>query len=132
MGSISPNNTPDNEANGFQYVDALRAAVCSKFIKTFVSDLDGDVVTITGAEISSAFGTSDFSVGVGDTVNPLVDFHISVAIQAFGSGDWTIHTPDNASNSTMVTSVDPASGDIDITLGLSPASGSNVRVTLIG
>lgn len=134
FNSITPNNTPDNEANGFQYVEALRATSCSKFTKTFVSGLDGDIVTITRAEMVAAFGNSgDFSLGVGAANNVLVDFHISVAYQFTDGGltDWTVINP-AVSTSGAIVSVDRTTGDIDITLSLAPSDDVNVRVTVIG
>jgi hypothetical protein len=134
FNSIAPNNTPDNEANGFQYVEALRATSCSKLVKTFISGLDGDVVTITRAEIIAAFGnTGDFSKGVGDAANLLVDFHISVAVQLTDPlTDWSYHTPDTSTNSGVPVTVDRTTGDIDISLDLQPSDDANVRVTIIG
>jgi hypothetical protein len=133
LAGITPNGLPDNETNEYQLVKALRSAVCSKYVKTFVSDLDGDVVSITRAELVAAFGINgDFSKGVGATNNVLVDFHISVAIQVNGSGDWLIYPANSQSSASIPVSVDSSTGDIEISLDLAPTTNSNVRVVIIG
>jgi hypothetical protein len=83
QSTLVANNLPDNAVNGFQMMQALMANMPKKYVKETTSSLDGDVRTITRAEIVAAFGVYNpfYKAFTAGTPNLLVDVHIEAWIE---------------------------------------------------
>ena len=135
---ITPNTLRDNETNGYQLMGALLQRTAPRFIWETTSDFDGDVQTITRAQINTAataagLGLTAFDKGIpidGATPDELRDFTINVMFQINGTGNWFTAIVGEGTNAQVKVQVNNTSGDIQLTFDMAPSSNSNVRVIL--
>ena len=139
LSGMTSNNTDDNADDGFQLVEALFNLLPKKFVFESTTELDGDVQTITRAQIEAArnaWGGSDlrpFGQGLSiasATPNGFVDFQIEVWI--LNGTDWSLLSGSAGAVGSILSSIN-TTGDIQITFNGSPfPSPVDVRVILIG
>lgn len=130
---ITANGLPDNTTNGYQLFEALMSNIPKKYIKETTSILDGDVQTVTRAEIETALTPYNpfydgFTAG---TPNELVDFHVQVWVE-HAANDWRLLSGATGSPGDVYARIS-SSGDVVLTLTGAPyGSPVNVRIILIG
>jgi len=136
---VTPNGLPDNDYSGWQLMEALLNSCTKKFVAEFTSEGDGNVITITRAQIENAFNLGNNplskafpinSVGVNPSV---VDLKIDVyAFEASTSNKWDrleFVSFGGSGNTIQINGF----GDIEITLDsftVSPAI--DIRVVIQG
>lgn len=130
---IVANGLPDNEINGWQLYEALQSIITKKYTKEITTDFDGDIVTITRAEIEDAFeAVNPFytgGIGSGTATNPFADFHIQ--IRFLSAGVWyDVPLTSGTGGANVATS--NSTGDITITFDIAPITPSLCRIILIG
>lgn len=134
IAQITYNNDLDNEANGWQFFEALQSVLPKKYVKQIVSDFDGEVVTITRAEIEAAFGTVipfyNGAMESGTTVKPFVDLQVQVWYKL--TGVWYQMPLTQTVGDGAIVTIDDATGDFTITLSLPPVSALDTRFVLMG
>jgi hypothetical protein len=132
---ITPNGLPDSEYSGWQLFNALRSAVPKKYVKELTVSGDGQVVTITGAEIQSAVGVgiNPFSNGVmlGATeISQIVDIKVVMYVFELNTaGKWS--EIDLGSGGNTVKIVD-TNGNIEITLDSFVVDNLTARIIIFG
>jgi hypothetical protein len=92
VSGLVANGEFDNATNGFQLFESLMTVIPKKYVKQVSSVFDGDVITITRAEIVAAFGdVTPFhagTMGTSTTAAPKVDFAIQIWWN--DSGTWRL------------------------------------------
>jgi hypothetical protein len=132
---ITPNGLPDSEYSGFQLFKALQSSVPKKYVKELTVGGDGQVVTITRAEIQSAVGSgiNPFSNGVmlGATeISQNVDIKVVMYVFELNTaGKWS--EVDLATGSNSVNIVD-TNGNIEITLDSFIVDDLTARIIIFG
>lgn len=132
----TPNEFPDSEYSGYQLFQALLSSVPKKFVKEVLVEGDGEVVTITRAEMQNAVGSgiNVFSNGLmlaGTSVNQFTD--VKVVAHVLGltvAGKWDEVDVTSGSNKVRVVN---STGNIEITFGsfiVDPALPT--RIVIIG
>lgn len=105
------------------YTVSTEARIIRKFVKEFISVLDGDVVTILASELQACGLLTDSCSDYGTVLS---DFTYSIFF--LFEGNWvSINQKEN-----VVVRVNDATGDISITLDTDPVDSTRVRVTIIG
>jgi len=134
QSGLVANGLQDNAVNGFQMFEAMMANMPKKFVKQTTTILDGDIKTITRAEIVAAFGVyNPFYEGfTAATPKPLVDFHIQCWIENVPN-EWRLLAGQQIGANGWVNAKINAVGDIELELFGAPyGSPVNVRFVLIG
>lgn len=128
------NNLPDNAVNGFQMMQAFNNNVVKKFVKEDTTILDGDVKTITRAEIEAAFGANNpfYPGATASTPLPFVDLQIQAWLLNGGT-DWVLVENNGSNILDLECVIDGTTGDLTITVKGAPASPAlPIRFVLIG
>lgn len=130
---IVPNGIVDNEYDGWQLFQVFQSLISKKYTKEITTAFDGDVVTITRAEIEAAFEVVNpfytGGIGSGTATNPFADFHIQ--IRFLSAGIWyDVPLTSGTGGANIATS--NSTGDITITFDIAPIAPSLCRIVLIG
>lgn len=130
---IVPNGIEDNEYDGWQLFQAFQSSITKKYTKEITTAFDGDIETITRAEIVAAFqDVNPFytgGIGTGTTTEAFVDFHIQ--IRYLVAGIWyDLPVTSGVGGANIATS--DATGNITITFNLAPIAPSLCRIILVG
>jgi len=130
---IVPNGVADNEYDGWQLFQAFQSATTKKYTKEITTAFDGDVISITCAEIEAAFqDVNPFyvgGIGTGTATNSFADFHIQIRFLV--TGVW-YDLPVTSGTGGANIETNNTTGDIQITFDLAPIAPSLCRIVLIG
>jgi hypothetical protein len=105
------------------YTVSTEAPLLRKFVKEFLSVLDGDTVTITAAELQACGLITD---SCGNNGTEPSDF--TYAIYYLAETEWVSISQVDA----VVVKINAITGNISIVLGTSPVDETRVRVVIIG
>jgi hypothetical protein len=141
LSGMSANGSPDNDANGYQLVEALFNLLPKKFVYETTTILDNDIKTILRSDIEVArntWGSSDLEpFGTGlmvDVTLPKsnVDFQIQAWVENT-SDDWRLLNGAAGSPGNVYYQINDTTGDITATLEGAPYGAPvNVRFVLLG
>lgn len=141
LSGKTANGITDNATDGFQLYEALQTVVSKKFVKQISTVFDNDDITITRAEIETAFGAGinpfrNGFFGASTTSNTLVDFNISFWLKNSVNSFWTKMDTHNVGGGVVYIQnlrVNSVTGNITFTINGAPISpASLIRVVING